>query len=458
MQVDRRIAALGFAQFAGEAVQPVAQVEQLRFGLAPTRQLQDVFHHQVHASRVVEDDLGQAAVGCAEVLGFLQQLGGVTDGTERVADFVGDAGGQATEGGQLELLRLLGDLRDVLEEHQDVALALAAQRHEAGLQHRAFGEGLQALRAQGRIFLPLLQALEQRGTVRVEALGDQLALAEQGLAAGVGQQYPQLRVEDQDAGAHALQDQGVERLQVGDVGGVAAGQGFALLQAPAESLDDQRGGKAQGAEGAGLHVLGGGRRAAEAEIEGQVDQPAAGQRGDQQAEAPAQDAVGDRHRDHQQRRQAAGDAAGGVEQGAEQADVEQRQAEQLQWPVGLLQQDAEHHVGGQVGPAAVAEQLGIGHVQQLAVHVAGDQQHQGQTDAEAIEMVQAQDALALLGTRRPEVSAVQGDCPVRGGHGCNTSGCRGRGLRLAAHVPRSGRSAPSAGPWARPAGEPSSGG
>ncbi|MNN26840.1 hypothetical protein D3C81_1403580 [compost metagenome] len=323
----------------------------------------------------------------------------MADGAERIADFMGDAGGQAAEGSQLELLCLLGEFRDVLEKDQDIALALTPQRDEAGLQHRPFGEGLQGWRAQCRVFLPVLQALEQRWAAFCEVLVFQWVLAEQGLAAGVGQQHAMLRVEGQDAGAHALQDQRVEDLQVGHVGGVPAGQGFALLQAPAQRLDDQRGNEAQGAESPGLDVVAGGCRAAEADVERQVDQPAAGQRRDQQAQAAAQDAVGHRHRNHQQRRQAAAEAAGGVEQGAEQGHVEQGQPEQGQWPVGLLYQHAEHHIGGQVGPAGVAEQAGIDHVQQFTVHVAGDQQDQGQADAEAIEMVQAQDALPLCGAR-----------------------------------------------------------
>ncbi|MNZ86373.1 hypothetical protein D3C78_1051920 [compost metagenome] len=320
------------------------------------------------------------------------------------------------------------------------------------MQYRAFGAGLQRLWTQRRVFLPLLQAFEQRRAVFVERLAEQLALAEQELAAGVGQQHALPGVEDQDAGAHALQDQGVERLQVGDVGGVAQRQAFALLQAPAEGLDDQGCDEAQRAEGAGLDELAGGGRPAEAEVERQVDQAAAGQGRDQQAEPTAQEAVGNRRGNHQQRRQAAGDAAGGVEQGAEQADVEQGQAEQRQRPVGLLQQHAEHDVDRQVGPAAEAEQIGGDHLQQPQVYLAADQQHQGQADAEAIEVVQAQDALPLLGVRRPEFSVVRTNRPVPGGHGCNTSGCRGGGLRPAAHARRSGRSAPSAAAWGALAG------
>ena len=59
---------------------------------------------------MVLDDLRQTPIRLFQVLRLLQQLGGVADRAERVADLVGDAGGQATQGGQLELLGLLGNL------------------------------------------------------------------------------------------------------------------------------------------------------------------------------------------------------------------------------------------------------------------------------------------------------------------------------------------------------------
>ena len=46
----------------------------------------------------------------------------MTDGAQRVADLVGDAGGQSAQGGEFELLGLLGDLRKILEKHQRVAI------------------------------------------------------------------------------------------------------------------------------------------------------------------------------------------------------------------------------------------------------------------------------------------------------------------------------------------------
>src|SRR5690606_332527 len=173
--------------------------------------------HQVHALGVILNDLRQALIGALQIFGFLQQLRGVADCTERVADLVGDTGGQAAERGQFQLLRLLGDLRNVVEKNQDVLLVTALQGDETGLQHRSVDLRLQAVRSQGRVVQPLLQALHQFGAVRVDDLAGQFAAAQQLCRALVGQQHAMLCVEHQNAGTHALQDLFIELLQIGDV-------------------------------------------------------------------------------------------------------------------------------------------------------------------------------------------------------------------------------------------------
>ncbi|MCY1536575.1 hypothetical protein D9M68_720350 [compost metagenome] len=57
----------------------------------------------------------------------------MADRAERVADLMGDAGGEAAERGQLELLGLLGDLRNIVEKHQDMPLLAALQGNETRL-------------------------------------------------------------------------------------------------------------------------------------------------------------------------------------------------------------------------------------------------------------------------------------------------------------------------------------
>src|SRR6185503_20800456 len=70
------------------------------------------------------DDARQA-VAVLGVLALLQQLRGVADGGERIADLVRDVGGQAAERGELELLRLVARARRVLDEQQAEALLRA---------------------------------------------------------------------------------------------------------------------------------------------------------------------------------------------------------------------------------------------------------------------------------------------------------------------------------------------
>ena len=212
---------------------------------------------------------------------------------------MGDTGGQSAEGGELELLGLLGDLRNIVEKNQGMAVFAALQGNKAGLQDAAVGGALQAAGAQAGIVLPLLHALDQLRAVRVEQLAGQLGMAEQVVGALVGQQHPVLLVQHQNAGAHALQDQGVQGFQVGHVGRPLFGQVLADLQAPGQALHEQGGGEAQRTEGADLHILGGGGRAAETEVEGQEDHADRRHRGYQQADTPAQEDIGDGHRHNQ---------------------------------------------------------------------------------------------------------------------------------------------------------------
>jgi hypothetical protein len=89
-------------------LQPRLEIQALRGALLAARQLQDVFDDSVHALGVVLNDLRQT-IRTIEFLGLPQQLRGMTDGAQRIADFMGDAGGQAPERGEFQLLGLLRD-------------------------------------------------------------------------------------------------------------------------------------------------------------------------------------------------------------------------------------------------------------------------------------------------------------------------------------------------------------
>ena len=68
---------------------------------------------------------------------------------------------QAAQRGQFELLGLLGNLRNIIEKHQGVLLVAVGQVDEAGLQGGATRCGVQTLRQECRVLLPLAQPLVQ---------------------------------------------------------------------------------------------------------------------------------------------------------------------------------------------------------------------------------------------------------------------------------------------------------
>lgn len=309
---------------------------------------------------------------------------------------MGDAGGQAAETGQLHLLRLLGDLRNVFEEDQHVLVVFAVEADKAGLHRRAIRHHLERRRTEAGIQAPLLHAVHQHRAVAAEAGALHVVLPEQAEGGLVGEEDGLTAIDHEDAGAHALQDQCVEFLQVGDRLGAFFGQRFGLLLAPHQSLDHQRGGEAQGAEAAGLDVVVGGVRTAQAEEEGQVEQAEAGRRRDDQADAPAQQDVGNGHRHHQQAADAAGYAATCVEQAAKHQHVGEREDEDRQQLPRRRQEQRDQDVEDQVAPTADMEQFRVDELEDLIFQFAGDQQDQYQADGQAVQVVQTEDALPLL--------------------------------------------------------------
>ncbi|MNI45178.1 hypothetical protein D3C73_995940 [compost metagenome] len=276
---------------------------------------------------------------------------------------------------------MLGDLREVLEEHQGLAVRALVQGDEARLQFQPAAGDFHALGAQSRIALPQVQALDQGGGAVVDQLTFKRVLAQQGQGAVVGQLHVSLIVEYQNTGAHALQDQRIERLKLHDFTGALFGEGLAHLHTLHHRLHEQGGGKAQRAQCGGLQVIIGAGGMAEAQEEALPDNAECGDGGNQQAEAAPQQRVTDRHCDHQQIAEGAGDTAGGIEQAAQQQDIDQCQAEKLSRAADVLEEHHQQNVQHQVQPAAIAQQVVVRRGQQLIVQVAGNQQHQRDADA-----------------------------------------------------------------------------
>src|SRR5690606_1660945 len=118
----------------------------------------------------------------------------------------------------------------------------------------------------------------------------------------------------QDAGAHALQDQRVQRLQIGHFFGSLPGQALAALKAAAQPLNHHGSAKAQGAQSHRLGALTAGGGSAQGQAEGEIDQADGSNGSDEKTDAAMQQDVGDGDRDDQQVADPAGSAACKIEQ------------------------------------------------------------------------------------------------------------------------------------------------
>ena len=110
------------------------------------------------------NDLPKAAIGGIGAGRFLQQLRSMANRRQRVANFMGDAGGQSTQCRQLELLQTFGGQFGIFQQHQDILIALPrlAQLGKAGDQFRPVIGRTKGGRFAGRAALPVAQALPQR--------------------------------------------------------------------------------------------------------------------------------------------------------------------------------------------------------------------------------------------------------------------------------------------------------
>jgi hypothetical protein len=192
-----------------------------------------------------------------------------------------------------------------------------------------------------------------------------------------------------------------------------------------------------------LQIIVGSSWMAETQEEAQPDDAERANGGNQQADAPSQQGVTDGYRYDQQVADGAGHTAGGVEQTAQQQDVSQRQAEQLRRAPGVPEEYHQQDIQHQVKPAATAQQVVIAERQQLVVHVAGDQQHQGDADAQTVKVIEAQQSLGLFAAGTGGLSDHWSPGLAQDEPGCNTTVVEGSARGRVAGVRRNGRS----GPW-----------
>ena len=132
---------------------------------------------------------------------LVQQLRGVADGGERVADLVRDVGGEAAERGELELLRLLARARRVLDEqHAEALLAcrLSSRRRRSRARQRWVGRARR--RAAGASRASARRTRQQRSDVAPSSRSPR----EQALRLRVVLHHAAVAVDHQHAVVHVL--------------------------------------------------------------------------------------------------------------------------------------------------------------------------------------------------------------------------------------------------------------
>ena len=126
-----------FAVDGDRVLEEFAERQALRGGGLAPREAQHVGDDLVDAHAMTLDHVEQTLVGRADPRRFGQQLSGVPDRRQRIADFVRDTGGQPAQRGQLELLRLFPHACGIVEQHQHRRPGAVAKPREARQQLRA---------------------------------------------------------------------------------------------------------------------------------------------------------------------------------------------------------------------------------------------------------------------------------------------------------------------------------
>src|SRR5690606_21729518 len=87
----------GFAVAADEVSEPGVQRQDYLIDAVAAAELRNVLNDHVHPAALLLDDRGEALLLAVLRHGFGQQLSGVVDGAERVANLVRDARREARE-------------------------------------------------------------------------------------------------------------------------------------------------------------------------------------------------------------------------------------------------------------------------------------------------------------------------------------------------------------------------
>ena len=145
--------------------QPRSQRQHRGLGAITAPQFQHIFDNAIDALGLLTNDARQAQVMLVQVRGFGQQGPGMADGTQGIADLMGNTGCQTTQRGQLELLRLLCRLCGIFQKQQGpTAIAMT----DGDILHQQLvwaGRAVQADLLIAAMLLPVAQFPLQFGAV-----------------------------------------------------------------------------------------------------------------------------------------------------------------------------------------------------------------------------------------------------------------------------------------------------
>ena len=164
---------MALTQLRDELLQPVTQRERLADRAITAPDHHHILDDFVNAFRVLDHDLGQPQIAGIQLGGFGEQLPRVTDGAQWIADLVRNAGRQAPERGEFDLLHSLLCFGRVFDEHQRVAgsrLTQLGKRHDHFAAVRELQRRFAVLAAQAPFEIGLAQSLVQ-GRTRFEHTG-----------------------------------------------------------------------------------------------------------------------------------------------------------------------------------------------------------------------------------------------------------------------------------------------
>ncbi|CAH0179554.1 hypothetical protein SRABI35_01205 [Stenotrophomonas lactitubi] len=366
--VDDRLDAVGFQRLPllvlqYEAAHEGGQIHVFRVGAFASGQAQHALNDAVGALALLVDDLQQAAVAVVEAGAFLEQLYGVIDGRQRVADLVGEAGRETPHCRQGERFGAARDHAGIIQKHQH-QIAAGQQPGEARLHFRLVGVELQRHFILRPAVAPPLQAARQLGgdAGQVEAAGFTVAVvvAQQNRCGFVGQGDAVVGVHHDHTGTHAADDQFVDLEQVGHFVATLVGQLLVVAGAVADLVADEGQGQVAGGEHCQLGQRAGGIAAFQHLP--QVFGGGGDAGGQRQQQAPAQRQQGGGGGDvEQQRHRDAGAGAGqGMCQQAGGDDVQQHAADDDGPQPALVaadhqQQQRQQQIGGadRIGQAGV---------------------------------------------------------------------------------------------------------